>query len=113
MYQAVMLMLAGQTSSDSFMIQLVKAVNPILEPVVFGVLFLLLALSAISWAIIYYKWRALHRAQNQSIEFLEAFWSSKRLDAIFTASEKTLGSPISQVFRAGYVELSMLKKTQA
>jgi len=113
MYQAVMLMLAGQTSSDSFMIQLVKAVNPILEPVVFGVLFLLLALSAISWAIIYYKWRALHRAQNQSIEFLEAFWSSKRLDAIFTASEKTLGSPISQVFRAGYVELSKLKKTQA
>jgi len=100
-------------SSESFMIDLVKAINPILEPVVLAVLGLLLILSAFCWAIIWIKWRGLRKAQKQSIEFLEVFWSSKRLDAIYQASEKLTRSPISQVFRAGYVELSKLKKTQA
>jgi biopolymer transport protein TolQ len=113
MLESLAIHLAGQTSSDSFMIQLVKWINPILEPVVIIVLILLLAMSAGCWGIIYYKWRNLKRAQIQSIEFLEAFWSSKRLDAIFNVSENLQKSPISQVFRAGYVELSKLKKTQA
>ncbi|HEY6100162.1 MAG TPA: MotA/TolQ/ExbB proton channel family protein, partial [Anaeromyxobacter sp.] len=34
------------------------------------------------------------------------FWQSKRLDAIYQAAEALRASPISQVFRAGYVELS-------
>ncbi|NMB76707.1 MAG: protein TolQ [Myxococcales bacterium] len=99
--------------TESFMITLVRSVDPILEPVVFAVLFILLGLSAASWGIIYYKWRTLRRAQRQSVDFLEMFWSSKRLDAIYQSSEKLQRSPISQVFRAGYVELSKLKKTQA
>ena len=98
---------------DSFMIRLVKWLNPLFEPVVVVVLLILLAMSAACWGIIYYKWRFLKKAQDQSLEFLEVFWSSKRLDAIYQSSEKLLKSPISQVFRAGYVELSKLKKTQA
>ncbi len=98
---------------DSFMIRLVKWLNPLFEPVVIVVLLILLAMSAACWGIIYYKWRFLKKAQDQSLEFLEVFWSSKRLDAIYQSSEKLLKSPISQVFRAGYVELSKLKKTQA
>jgi biopolymer transport protein TolQ len=98
---------------DSFMIRLVKWLNPLFEPVVIAVLLILLAMSAACWGIIYYKWRFLKKAQDQSLEFLEVFWSSKRLDAIYQSSEKLLKSPISQVFRAGYVELSKLKKTQA
>jgi biopolymer transport protein TolQ len=113
MIDQLVLSLAYQAESDSFMIRLVKAINPILEPVVFIVLLLLLGLSAACWGIIYYKWRGLRKAQRQSIEFLDVFWNSKRLDAIFQASDGFPGSPISQVFRAGYVELSKLKKTQA
>jgi Biopolymer transport proteins len=113
MVDAIRLALVAQTANESYMIGLVKLMNPILEPVVLLVLLLLLGLSAACWGIIYYKWRALKQAQDQSIEFLEAFWNSKRLDAIYQASEKFKKSPISQVFRAGYVELSKLKKTQA
>ena len=74
--------------------------------VVMSVLLLLIAASVISWAIILKKWLALRRAQDQSIRFLETFWQSKRLDAIYQAAESLGASPISQVFRAGYVELS-------
>ncbi len=71
-----------------------------------AVLALLLAASAISWAIIVKKWLQIRRAQDQSVRFLETFWQSKRLDAIYEAAERLAASPISQVFRAGYVELS-------
>ena len=40
------------------------------------------------------------------MKFLDTFWQSKRLDAIYQAAERLRASPISQVFRAGYVELS-------
>jgi len=108
-----MLSLVGQTASDSFMIRLVKWLNPLFEPVVLVVLTLLLGMSAVCWGIIYYKWRSLRRAQIQSFEFLDIFWNSKRLDAIYQSSAKLVKSPISVVFRAGYEELAKLKKTQA
>jgi biopolymer transport protein TolQ len=75
-------------------------------PVVMAVLLLLVAASVVSWAIIVWKWRQLGRAQDESVRFLETFWQSKRLDAIYQAAEGLSASPISQVFRAGYVELS-------
>ena len=77
--------------------------------VVLMVLLVLCAFSVISWYIIGYKAFYLRRAQEESVEFLESFWQSKRLDAIFQVSEGLTRSPISQVFRAGYVELSKLK----
>ncbi len=81
--------------------------------VVLAVLLLLIAFSLISWYIIGYKALYLRRAQSESIEFLENFWQSKRLDAIYQLSEGLTRSPISQVFRAGYVELSKLKSGEA
>ena len=76
------------------------------------VMLLLLVFSAISWAIILYKWRMLRRAYRQSENFLDAFWSSKRLDSIYQKSEELRSSPVSQVFRAGYIELAKLKKKE-
>src|SRR5512132_2692495 len=75
-------------------------------PIVMGVLLLLLAASVVSWAIIAKKWLHLRRAQDESVKFLETFWQSKRLDSIYQAAESLGASPISHVFRAGYVELS-------
>ena len=75
-------------------------------PIGIGVLLLLLGASAVSWAIILKKWLHLRRAQDESVRFLETFWQSKRLDAIYLTSERLRSSPLSQVFRAGYVELT-------
>ena len=75
-------------------------------PVGIAVLGLLLAASTVCWAIIVRKWLQIRRAQDESVKFLETFWQSKRLDAIYQAAEALKASPISQVFRAGYVELS-------
>ncbi len=75
-------------------------------PVGITVLLLLLAASTVCWAIIVRKWLQIRRAQDESVKFLETFWQSKRLDAIYQAAEALRASPISQVFRAGYVELS-------
>ncbi|MEO0815359.1 MAG: MotA/TolQ/ExbB proton channel family protein, partial [Myxococcota bacterium] len=75
-----------------------------------AVMALLLVFSVISWAIIYFKARGLSRAYSESDSFLDIFWGSKRLDAIYQKSEGLAASPVSKVFRAGYVELAKLKK---
>ena len=75
-------------------------------PIGIGVLLLLLGASIASWAIIALKYFHLRQAQLQSVKFLDTFWQSKRLDDIYQAAEKLSMSPISQVFRAGYIELS-------
>jgi biopolymer transport protein TolQ len=76
------------------------------------IMLILLGFSVASWGIILYKWRSLKRAYGDSEAFLDSFWSSKRLDAIFKKSEDLAGSPISQVFRAGYIELAKLRKKE-
>ena len=74
------------------------------------VLVFLLFFSMMSWAIILFKYRTPRRAYSESEVFLDAFWSSKRLDSIYQRSESLSASPVSQVFRAGYIELAKLKK---
>ena len=77
--------------------------------VVMGVLVLLVFFSLVSWYIIGYKFFYLHRAQSETETFLDTFWQSKRLDEIYQTAEEMKRSPISQVFKAGYVELSKIK----
>lgn len=80
--------------------------------VVLIVLILLILFSVMCWGIIIYKWFVLSQAQNQSLDFLDLFWESKRLDNTYATSEQMSRSPIAQVFRAGYIELSKLQRTQ-
>src|SRR5438105_13492214 len=75
-------------------------------PIVTGVLVILVLSSLASWTIIFRKVLHLRRAQGESVRFLETFWRSKRLDSIYSATEEMTISPVAQVFRAGYVELS-------
>ena len=79
--------------------------------VVLLVLVLLVAFSLACWAIIVYKWFVIHQAHGQSLDFLELFWESKRLDKVFAESEDLDRSPIAQVFRAGYIELNKIQRT--
>ncbi len=80
--------------------------------VVLGVMCILGIMSLLSWFIIGYKWLHLQRAQRESIQFLEVFWQSKRLDAIYQKADEFPRSPISQAFKAGYIELSKLKSSE-
>ncbi len=77
-------------------------------PVGILVLLVLLGASVASWGIIVRKALQLRTAQAQSVAFLETFWQSKRLDEIYAKAEGLKESPVSQVFRAGYVELAKL-----
>jgi biopolymer transport protein TolQ len=79
--------------------------------VVTGVLLILIGSSVASWAIIFRKHLHLSRARGQSLQFLETFWRSKRLDTIYSAADETPISPVAQVFRTGYVELSKVTQT--
>ena len=81
-------------------------------PIVTAVLLILILSSVASWTIIFRKLLHLRKAQQESVRFLETFWRSKRLDTIYTATEEMPISPVAQVFRAGYVELSKVTQAQ-
>lgn len=76
------------------------------------VLFLLLAFSIISWAIIFMKYRIIHRARKETNFFQEIFWRSKSLAVAYNESKNLRYSPVAEVFRVGYQELGRLYKMQ-
>ncbi len=76
------------------------------------VLFLLLSFSIISWAIIFMKYRIIHRARKETNLFQEIFWKSKSLAVAYTDSKDLQYSPVAEVFRVGYQELVRLYKMQ-
>lgn len=77
---------------------------------VMAVLVILVAMSLVSWYIIAMKAAYLSKARRQSDKFQEVFWHSKRLDNTYKEAEQLGRSPVAQMFRAGYVELTKLKK---
>ncbi len=79
------------------------------SPVVKGVMLLLAFFIVACVFIIIYKFISLARAQSQTQAFLKVFWASKRLDEIYHTADDMKRSPISQLFKAGYTELSKLK----
>jgi biopolymer transport protein TolQ len=76
----------------------------------FVVVIILLALAVLCVFVILYKLIQISQAQSQSVTFLDRFWESKRLDDIYRVAEGLKNSPIASMFRAGYVELSKIKK---
>lgn len=78
--------------------------------VVMAVLVILVAMSLASWFIIAMKLIYLSKARGQTDAFQDIFWKSKRLDNTYKEAENLKSSPTAQMFRAGYVELTKLKK---
>jgi biopolymer transport protein TolQ len=76
----------------------------------FVVVIILLVLAVLCVFVILYKLIQISQAQSQSVTFLDRFWESKRLDDIYRVAEGLKNSPIAAMFRAGYVELSKVKK---
>ncbi|TPV93874.1 MAG: flagellar motor protein MotA [Myxococcales bacterium FL481] len=81
------------------------------QGIVLGVVIMLLTLVALCCFVILYKLIHISQAQSQSISFLDRFWESKHLDGIYRDTENLKYSPLAQMFRAGYIELSKVKKT--
>lgn len=102
-------LIMSQKSDTGAILELVTASRG----VVLLVLILLVAFSVSCWAVILYKWYVLYQAQNQSLDFLDLFWGSKRLDNIYKEAEDLTRSPIAQVFRAGYIELNKVQRSAA
>ena len=73
---------------------------------------ILTAATVLCQFVIFYKLVAISQAQSQSITFLDKFWESKRLDEIFRQAEALKYSPLAAMFRAGYIELSKVKRGQ-
>ena len=69
------------------------------------VLLLLICFSVISWAIIMFKLFQVHRANSESVRFMDFFWKSKRFDAIASQVDRFASSPLTVLFNEGYSEL--------
>ncbi len=74
-------------------------------PVVKLVMLILVYFSVVSWAIIFYKLRVVHKATKDSERFLEFFWAKKRFDAISQGLSGYAHSPLAVLFREGHQEL--------
>ncbi|MBN2525301.1 MAG: MotA/TolQ/ExbB proton channel family protein [Deltaproteobacteria bacterium] len=82
------------------------------SPIVKGVIALLVIFILSGVFIVVYKYIQIKRAHRQTGRFLDIFWSSKRLDEIYQAADQYERSPISKLFKAGYIELSKLKSSE-
>ena len=75
------------------------------------VLFILISMSVIAWFIIGVKFLYFRRAEGQTRRFVDdIFYKARRLDTVYTETEQLSHSPVAQMFRAGYVELTRLKR---
>src|SRR5271155_4654805 len=68
------------------------------------VLFILIAFSVLSWAVILSKWRMIRRARTQSARFVRAFRKAQRLQDIASVAEQFRPSPLVGVFEAAVTE---------
>jgi len=78
--------------------------------IILVVVLILISLVVLTFFVVFYKLIHVSQAQSQSISFLDRFWESKRLDDIYKATDKLTYSPLAAMFRAGYIELSKVKK---
>lgn len=76
------------------------------------VLLILLVFSIVSWAILLTKKFQLTKIQLANSKFLDVFWKTTSLDAVYSELDKFSASPLAQVFRAGYLELQRIAESR-
>jgi biopolymer transport protein TolQ len=74
------------------------------------VLVVLLFFSVLSWAIIIIKFRVFRKAEKESKAFLDHFWSSRNFSKAFMEAKKLVNSPVSAMFKSGYIDMEKIKK---
>jgi biopolymer transport protein TolQ len=79
-------------------------------PIVKLVLVLLIGFSVVSWAIIFLKLRLFKGIERNQAGFARAFAEGKSMSALYEQAEKGEKSPLTEVFRAGYLELTRIQR---
>jgi len=79
-------------------------------PIVKLVLILLVGFSVVSWAIIFLKVRLFKGIERNQAGFARAFAEGKSLSVLYEQAEKGEKSPLTEVFRAGYLELTRIQR---
>jgi biopolymer transport protein TolQ len=79
-------------------------------PIVKFVLLLLVGFSVVSWAIIFLKIKLFRGIERNQAEFAKAFAEGKGLTALYEQAQKAEKSPITEVFRAGYLEITRIQR---
>ncbi len=93
---------SGELSSNTDIVQLVLDSSWLS----LGVLFILLAFSAISWGITLYKIAVFRRAARQTATFLEVFRKSSKFSEVQAVCPSLKESPLVGLFQAGYSEVN-------
>ena len=76
------------------------------------VLIILLFMSVMTWAIIFYKWRMFKQAQRENQRFHNLFLHQQRLSLIHEGAENMTFSPVASIYRAGYIELVRVSRSR-
>ncbi len=76
-------------------------------PMAWSVLGLLFLFSVISWGIVAERWRRFRRAEAETNEFLDRFHQGGGLAAIQDETATLKWSPVAEVYRAGFREISL------
>jgi biopolymer transport protein TolQ len=78
------------------------------------ILVFLLAVSLVSWTLIFRKSALLKRAQRVADDFEERFWSGAELNALFNqVSRRRTPGGMEQIFQAGFREFARLRQKAA
>lgn len=75
------------------------------SPVVQLTLLLLVVMSVVSWAIIFYKRKEIQKVKAENAKFLDFFWEAKSLDEVNRELRKYKEAPLAEIFQSGYKEL--------
>lgn len=73
-------------------------------------LLILLFFSVATWTIIVIKIKQIRSAQKSSLQFLETFWSAKSLSQVQSQVKGFSSSPVAEIFRVGFAELTKVTK---
>lgn len=94
-------------SADLSLIHLILNASPLVQ----GVMLLLLAVSLLSWTMIFQKNRMVKTVRRASMDFENRFWSGSDLTMLFKEinSRETVGG-MENIFEAGFKEFVRLKK---
>ncbi len=76
-------------------------------PMAWTVLGVLALFSVISWGIVAERWRRFRRAEAETNEFLDRFHQGGGLAAIQDETAALKWSPVAEVYRAGFREISL------
>ena len=79
-------------------------------PIVKLVLLLLIVFSVVSWAIIFLKFRLFKGIEKNQADFVKSFAEGKSLAVLYELAEKSERTPLTEVFRTGYQELTRIQR---